>query len=281
MRNRLLLVFLLLAVLCAASGCSRSGRDEAPPDEPAPGGAEVTFFRTNTDEDAILIMSPDANIMIDTGTITSAPGLLDSLKKKGVEHIDILVLTHPDKDHIGGAAAVLNNLTVDRVVMTDATKNSQEFNLLNIALDREDLTVDIPTEKESMELGALGITIYPPAGAEYSETNDYSIAVLAEFCGRRLFFAGDAEAERIAELLDEDIGKVDVYKLPHHGRDGKRSKKLLKELQPLYCIVTAREPGPELKKAIDDIGAELYSTFDGEIRIGIDREGTLTIEERR
>ena len=274
----------LAAVIAGAvmlfAGCA--GKTDGPKDEgTAPAnGLAVYFFKTKEDSDAILLACPDANIMIDTGLLVEAPALMDSLEEKKIKHLDMLVLTHPDKDHIGGARSVLNTLEVDRLVLSRATKTSEDQALLNVAMDREGLTVDIPTENEVVEIGDLKITIFPTWQEDYEKTNDYSVAVLAEYAGRKFFFPGDAEKERITELLGEySIGTVDVYKLPHHGRDGKKADKLLERLKPAYCVVTAAAPGKDTAGKLKDLGCEVFSTFDGEIRFFVDPEtGDLKTE---
>lgn len=279
-------IFIRLAAVAAAvllliCGCRKNpgGKEQAP--EPVT-GLNVYFFETKEDSDAILIMSPDANIMIDTGLFTEAPKLMDTLAEKGVKHLDLLVLTHPDKDHIGGAQSVLNGLAVDRLILSRATKNSEEQALLNIAMDREGLDVDIPTENETLEFGDLKLTVYAAWQEDYEKANDYSVAVLAEYAGKKFFFPGDAEKERITELLGEySIGDIDVYKLPHHGRDGKKAEKLLERLKPEYCVVTAAAPEKNMAAALKDLGCEVYSTFDGELRFTVDPEtGELKIENK-
>ena len=275
----------MLSVSMLFSGCRKDHGTETGPDE-GQKGFSVFFFEVREDSDAILLMSPEGNVMIDTGLYVDAPRLIDTVKAKGVEHIDLLILTHPDKDHIGGAQAVLNNFQVDRVIMSRAVKNSDEQKLLNIALDHEGLKVDIPRENESCEFGDLKLTIYPAWQEDYKKTNDYSVAVLAEYAGKKFFFPGDAEKERLTELLgEESIPVVDVYKLPHHGRDGKKTDKMLEVLKPSYCIVTAAAPGESVAQTISKIGAKTLSTFDGEIRITVDAETgemkaeTMYIEE--
>jgi beta-lactamase superfamily II metal-dependent hydrolase len=272
------LAAVIAAVLLLACGCKKDTGGQKPDAEPVT-GLSVYFFETKEDSDAILITSPEANIMIDTGLYLEAPKLMDSLSEKNVEHLDLLVLTHPDKDHIGGAQSVLNGLTVDRLIMSRATKNSEEQALLNIAMDRKGLEVDIPTENETFEFGDLKIKVYAAWQEDYEKSNDYSVAVLAEYAGRKFFFPGDAEKERVTELLGEyDIGDIDVYKLPHHGRDGKKAEKLLERLKPEYCVVTAAAPGEKMASAIKELGCEVFSTFDGELKITVDPEtGDLKI----
>ena len=106
--------------------------------------------------------------------------------------------------------------------------------------------------------------------------------MLAEYAGKKFFFPGDAEKERTTELLGEySIGDIDVYKLPHHGRDGKKAEKLLERLKPEYCVVTAAAPEKNMAAALKDLGCEVYSTFDGELRFTVDPEtGELKIENK-
>ena len=253
------------------------------PDAPEPLQNEelnVYFFHTSEEADAILLSASGVNIMIDTGVIEDAPELLDNLREKGIDHLDILVLTHPDKDHIGGAAQVLNTIQTDRLIRTAAVKNSEEQMLLNNAEQRENMIIDVPAENEKFEFGELEITVYPPKQAEYEEINDYSIAVLATYGGRSFFFPGDAEAVRLAELLEEDLPQVDVYKLPHHGRDSKKAGKLLDALNPKFCVVTALKPEKAVRKDIEEIGATTISTLEGEIKCTVNASsGELRIDQ--
>ena len=271
------LAAIAMAIVLLLCACEKGGDGKANKDPVS--GLEVYFLEIREDSDAILIMSPEANVMIDTGLLTDAPRLIDTLTEKGVKHLDLLVLTHPDKDHIGGAQAVLNNLTVDKVILSKATKNSA---LLNIAMDREGLEVNIPRANETIEYGDLKLTIYPAWQEEYSKANDYSVAVMAEYAGRKFFFPGDAEKVRVAELMgEESIGDVDVYKLPHHGRDNKKADKLLEQLKPEYCVVTAAVPGIKTSEKLESIGAKVYSAFDGEICFKVEPgTGEITVETR-
>ena len=63
--------------------------------------------------------------LIDTGTPDSGTAVRLFLKKQGVGKLDYLVLTHPDADHIGGAASVITNVPVDTVWMPDYKKENK------------------------------------------------------------------------------------------------------------------------------------------------------------
>ena len=73
-----------------------------------------------------------------------------------------------------------------------------------------------------------------PFKSDGSPTNGSSIALLAEYRGKRLFLAGDAHAERLTESfgrLSDEQKKIDGFKLPHHGSKANLSPKLLEAFE--------------------------------------------------
>ena len=59
----------------------------------------------------------DAAIMIDTGENGDGEKLVKRLGELGVEKLDLLILTHFDKDHIGGADTIIEAIAIDRIVL--------------------------------------------------------------------------------------------------------------------------------------------------------------------
>ena len=66
--------------------------------------------------DCTLFQEGETSYMIDTGEAENAPRILEALKEKNVDHLDALIISHFDKDHVGGAAQILEAVTVDRVL---------------------------------------------------------------------------------------------------------------------------------------------------------------------
>lgn len=230
----------------------------------------VYFYGCSEDADAILLHVDDVDVMIDTGVYQDSGRLIDQMKKNGVSQIDLLILTHPDKDHIGGAASILEQFPVEQVIQTEAKKGSELQGELDDRLKDEQVTV--MSGAQQYTYGDLTLTVYPPKEAEYENTNNYSIAVLAEYEGRRLFFAGDAKKKRIKELLEEELPQVDVYKCTHHGRDEGKGAELIKKLHPSVAIVTAGSPEEETKSALEAVGAQVYTTLDTDVVVEVTEE---------
>lgn len=86
----------------------------------------VRFFDMGK-ADAMLITTPSGEqILIDAGTNKGGKKLAERFAKDGVDAIDLMIITHFDKDHVGGADKVLESVPVARVVMPEYAKESKQ-----------------------------------------------------------------------------------------------------------------------------------------------------------
>ena len=97
-RGRLLCLLLALCLMLLP-GCAR-GESEAET-------LSVTFFDAGK-ADAILVRTGEHALLIDTGLNKNGAALVDALRAAGVQSLDVLLITHFDKDHVGGADSVLS-----------------------------------------------------------------------------------------------------------------------------------------------------------------------------
>ena len=134
----------------------------------------------------------------------------------------------------------------------------------------------------TISLGNAVISLYPSKRTEpYKKDGDdnaFSIVSIAEYNGVRLLFAGDAESERIEELLNSGIElDCDFIKVPHHGKkDGNESLELAEAVSAKYAVITdsGGEPASEkVLKAYKDLGTEVFETKNGAVYFKIDDNG--------
>lgn len=248
---------LCAGILLAVKGLSKS----VPAEE-----AEIIFAGTLEDADCAILISRDSCIVIDTGEEQDGMHIAELLEEKGVSTIDCLILTHPDKDHIGGAAHLLDVFSVKSVIVPYYTHNNSRYDNLQYLLEEKEVAVITPARSREFVYGELTIRIWPPEEFYYDKDNNYSLATLVRHGENRMFFAGDAQKQRMLEILTYPLGEVDLYKVSYHGRNLTTGARLILQLQPKYAVVTAAAPEPEIAQALEAVEAEVFCTLKKDVR---------------
>ena len=226
--------------------------------------------------DAILLMCGDKTMIIDCGEDEDGEEILSYLLDRGIEKVDVLLITHYDKDHVGGADYVVRENKVDQVILPAYVGTNSEYMDFMKALDQKKISRTEVTEPMEFSLGQASVTVEPPQsyvipndGKEYD--NDLSLITTVEFAGKRLVFAGDIEKQRISEwLAGGTVQKCDVLKVPHHGVYNKALGDLFEALQPSYAVICDSDKNPAEEKTMELIknsGAECLETRNGDISI--------------
>ena len=224
------------------------------------GPAEFLFAGTVNDADCCIMISGGSCVVLDTGEEEDGPHIVSLLRARGVEKIDCLVLTHPDQDHIGGAKLLLETFPVTRAVMPYYGQYNASYNALLKQMEEAGVEQILPAREFSMDAGDIELTFYPPEKTFYDLDNDYSLAVLAVHGKVRLFLPGDAEKIRLKEIEKIDLPRIDLLKTPYHGRSSNASSDLIRRLSPSIAIVNASAPESKIRKTLETIGAEIYTT---------------------
>lgn len=229
------------------------------------GGGPVTTvcIQTRHDADSILLVQEGAAVLIDAGEESDAPHILEVLQQYGVETLDYFILTHGDKDHVGGAAQVLSQVPARRVIESyyDAGQLVDE---LNTMLEQAGIPVVYPTRTLRLRAGQMRLLVYPPLEGHYSDDNNESLAILMQHGQVNQLFAGDALRKRSEELLLTDWPAVDLYKVPHHGRANSATEALFDALQPQFAVVTAGSADQAVLQAAQRSHTRLFYTSEGD-----------------
>lgn len=236
---------------------------------------KITFFGVGK-ADSILIQSKSKNILIDTGEKSGKDKLIDKLKDLQVIEIDYLILTHPDKDHIGGASYIVENFNVDMVIQSPIEKNSKAQKRLNKVLKEYD-TKNIKLKSDyKFVLENLNCKIYAPKKDYYKKTNDYSIVTLIEDGRFKYLFAADAEENRLKEIRDIDLSDITIYKLPHHGIANSMSQEIIEKISPKYGIITNDRGEDKVLEALEKENSQIIHVFERDV-LFINDKGKLIL----
>ena len=256
---------LLLTALTAAGTVIPSKKDTAE-------DLEVHFFEAGA-ADAILLTTESSAVLIDAGEDGFGETILEYLGKKGIAQIDYLIITHFDQDHVGGAADVLEGISVGTVLQSNQPKDSDEYENYEAALNNTGIKAVTVRETYTFVLDGVSYSIDPPRQTEYDEdkSNNSSLIISVANGDNRFLFAGDAQTQRLEEFLETNSVTYDVLKMPHHGRDEPLLDALLSSVKPSLAIITSSDDEPESEavvRSLEDLG----------IRVLLTRECAITLQ---
>ena len=236
-------------------------------------GSIKVVFPSLGKADCAILYEDGACVVIDCGNKGDGKGVADLCASLGAEKIDCLIITHFDKDHIGGAAKLLTSIHVAKVYepdYDDSEVDINEYSLYRLALENavaEGTELIKLGSDEKIAVGGMELTLMPPHKSyDKSIDNNSSLVVLVSAYGKRLLFAGDIEKQRIDDMLAEYDLKCDFLKMPHHGEYGKSVSNLIKACSPSAAVVTCEnreELDPSLENALASAGVNVYYTDTG------------------
>ena len=231
--------------------------------------------------DAMVLTCGGQTMVIDCGEEEDGQEVVDYLEGQGIEKIDILLITHFDKDHVGGADTVVEQIAVDRIILPAYEGTSSEYSDFMLAVENAGITPERVTEVQTLQLGLATATGEPPESYEIEDSseeydNNFSLITTVEFGSKRMVFAGDIEKKRIREWLAGGTAQqCDVLKVPHHGFYNAALEELFATLQPTYAVICDSEKNPAADKTLELLkkyGADYLETKDGDITILCDGE---------
>lgn len=269
---KLLQILLTLAVLLSLAGCCRADA----------GANSMTVLYLDVGKADCTVLTDGAHtVLIDCAEADDGETLLSVLKENRISQIDLLLVTHFDKDHIGGVPEVLSSFSVLRVIEPDYEPENPEaeaYTAYRAALDNAGITPETISDSLEVSFGEMQLSILGTGGTVYEKNvdNNNSLVVTVTHCGNRFFFAGDMEKQRIADLLETGVASCDVLKIPHHGVCNKQLPALFAALGMKNAIITCSEKNPadeETIDALDALGCRVWQTVNGTVRMISDQNG--------
>ena len=207
----------------------------------APDGSLYVRFIDVGQGDAALLATSDAAVMIDAGP-TDAQFRTAAFVERCCARIDLMILTHPHEDHIGGAAELMRRVETKRVVMPDAVSSAGAFSRLLDAIEETGADAQIAAAGDVYEFGELRITVLSPVATGHDDMNDDSVVVRVDYGERSFLFTGDAEFTAERELLDSSSPiDCDVLKVGHHGSSSSSCAEFLAAVSPDIAVISVGE----------------------------------------
>lgn len=235
--------------------------------------------------DTIFLEFPDGKVMlIDAGpkTISWNAGermIVPFLKKRGVRSIDVVLITHPHTDHLGGLEAILDVYPAGRVAEFAQPDESDVYERFRTIVESKRIPVQRVQAGDTLGgfRGTRLYVLYPRHGLDTRNPNDVSVVLKLVYGRTSFLFTGDVEKageremqENFATFLD-----ADVLKVGHHGSGTSSSLPFLREVTPQMAIISVgrfnkfNHPSNDVLDRLRELDVEVLRT---------DEEGAVVLE---
>jgi len=202
--------------------------------------------------DAVLLECPAGEtILVDAGPGPREQGretpLVPFLKRRGVERIDLLVLTHAHDDHAGALPDVFSSFDVRRIIWNGSIPGTPSYAPLRSMLLSHRNQVHVRAGSLIRDISLMRLYILaPPAvaaggsGSPADNLNRSSVVMKVVFADASLLLTGDAEENEEIPLVDSyaDLLRADILKVGHHGGKAGTSDSFLNAVQPSWAVLS-------------------------------------------
>jgi competence protein ComEC len=189
---------------------------------------------------------------------------------RGLDHVDYLLATHADADHIDGLNDVARNFQVRAALVARTPANDPEFARFAKTLADRQIPLLLVASGDLLRLGEVTATVLWPvalADANASSNNNDSIVLRLQLGARTLLLTGDIEARGENGMLrDHEDLNADVVKVAHHGSRTSSTEGFVSEVKARFAIVSVGQvsifghPNAEVVDRWRRSGAQVLTT---------------------
>ncbi len=204
--------------------------------------------------DGIYIRIKDSfDIVIDTGPDNRILKCLGTYMPFNDRTIDMVIVTHPQEDHIGGLAYLLSHYEIKNILMSRLTNTSSLFKRISYTMRKNAVPVTYVNAGDKVMIGADELDILWPSRKFQEEhitttdsnmhlsrldDNDFSVVTRLKEGLHTILFTGDASPSVLNQLPVEGIHDTTILKVPHHGSINGLSDYFLELANPQLSVIS-------------------------------------------
>ncbi len=238
----------------------------------ADGKLTVAFLNVGQG-DAIFVRGPDGTtVLFDGGPDRSLLQRLGEVMPLGQRSVDMIVITNPDKDHIGGFIPLLQTMKIGTVLEPGTSSVSATYHTLKdeIAEAQKQDGARVIVARQGMRFpigdGAEIDILFPDRDVSDWKTNDGSIIARITFASTSVLLTGDSTKK--TEALLGQLAPVDILKIGHHGSRTSTGQAFIAQLRPKWAVISAGfenrygHPHPQTLEILNKFGVQTLITFE-------------------
>ncbi|MDO8424330.1 MAG: ComEC/Rec2 family competence protein [bacterium] len=243
------------------------------------GNLKLVFFDVGQGDSAFIETPKGHQILIDGGP---SPVVLEKLANEMPfwdRSIDLIILSHPEEDHMAGLIEVLKRYKVKNILWTGVVRDTPEFKEWQRLIGLEGAGIKIAKAGQKIFLGNVLVEVLHPfedwKGKKLKDSNFTSVAVRLVFGENSFLFPGDAYSFQEKEMvLRQEVLDSDVLKAGHHGSKTSSSEEFLEKVSPSFVVISSGRdnsyghPHPEVLARFEKYGINVLRTDqEGDIKI--------------
>lgn len=245
---------------------------------------KTQFIACNVGQgDAILVSNGFTQILIDGGPSSK---VLDCLKKHLPFYdrtIELMINTHPEKDHLAGLVAVLKRYQVKQVVTDGAELKTNLYQEFSTLINKSAIPLFMAKKGDLIKIADLELSILWPdeesgqvlgtKTLKEGATNDLSLVIELTKGDVKAILAGDISHKVEEELVkNNQFNKIKILKVSHHGSKNSTSEEFLEAIKPKVAIISVGKnsyghPTQEVLDRLNKIGSQILRTDQEEIKL--------------
>ena len=227
-------VVLVLGGAVSALGCTAWWALRPAPAWHQPAGLRVTFLDVGQG-DSTLLETPSARVLVDEGPPEAH--VASQLTRMGIRSLTAIVLTHPQRDHVGGASDVIRRLRVGTVLDPDLTATGPDREEAVAAARERKTPIRTVRTGTVFKAGGLVIRVLWPedSGIRSEDPNLNAVVLVATYGETDVYLSADAESDVTARL---PLDPVEIMKVAHHGSADPGLDDELRMLRPRIAVIS-------------------------------------------
>lgn len=200
---------------------------------------KIVFCNVGQGDASYMRIHNKIDVLIDTGPDNSVLNCLGHYMPFFDRKIEIVILSHPDKDHIAGLIPLLSRYYIQTIVFPPFETKTNTYNQVKKKIIEKNVKTIIGQRGLSFNIDKDNITILSPNNVQdCSKANECSVIALFSENKYTTLFTGDASIKEILSLPKHSIKNLSLLKIPHHGSKNGLSSSFFKLADPVVSVIS-------------------------------------------